>query len=235
MILKQNIFFGVLLLWMGLFTSCLPDSGNNKPTDPLPEESRNSKWDSIIHEINQSNNPNREAWQKPDLVLDQLGNLSEKVVADIGAGSGYFTLLLPKRGAKVIAIDIDDQALEGIRESMFLPFFPAEFRDQIELRKVTEDDPKLDDEEVDAVIIINTIAYIQNRVDYLQKVKAGLRPGGSILIVDYKSRRIPLNIPPQNRIPLFQIEDELYQAGFSFITADDCSLDYQYMIKATKT
>lgn len=53
-------------------------------------------------------------WQKPDLVLNTLGNLENKVVADIGAGTGYFSFRLAMRAKKVIAIDIDKDVLDTI-------------------------------------------------------------------------------------------------------------------------
>lgn len=193
-----------------------------------------SAWDSLINIVNRSTDRNRYVWQKPDLVLDYLGDIEGRTIADIGAGSGYFTLLIPQRGAKAIAIDIDSNALNGIEETMHLPNYPAELRKNIELRLVQEDDPKLGPEEVDVVMIINTITYIQDRPDYLAKAMAGIKPGGKILVVDFKTRRIPLNIPRDQRLPLYQIEEELFQAGFINIVADDCSLSYQYLIMGEK-
>lgn len=230
----QTFLTAIFLIILSGLSGCLQDSGTS-PTQVIDHSTTTSAWDSVMNIINSSEVPNRGVWQKPNLVLDQLGNIEGKVVADIGAGSGYFTLLIPRRGANVIAIDIDTAALNGIQESMNLPNFPQEYRDDVELRLVTEEDPQLSPDEVDAVIIINTVSYIQDRVDYMKKILEGLKPGGILLIVDYKTRRIPLNIPIEYRVPLYQIEDELYQAGFSFIQADDCSLDFQYLIKATKT
>lgn len=222
---------GVIMVIMACDNSS-PDATLSSPT--LSSQTNTSEWDSLINIVNRSSDRNRYVWQKPDLVLDYLGKIDGKTIADIGAGSGYFTLLIPQRGAKVIAIDIDPNALKGIDETMHLPNYPAELREKIELRQVEEDDPKLGVDEVDVVMIINTITYIQDRPDYLSKVMQGIKSGGKILIVDYKTRRIPLNIPRDQRLPLYQIEEELYQAGFTNIIADDCSLSYQYLIIAEK-
>lgn len=218
-----------------MMMSCDNSSPNATSSSASPSTQTNtSAWDSLINIVNRSTDRNRYVWQKPDLVLDYLGDIEGKTIADIGAGSGYFTLLIPQRGAKVLAIDIDTNALKGIEETMHLPNYPEELRKNIELRLVQEDDPNLGTEEVDVVMIINTITYIQDRPDYLAKVMDGIKPGGKILIVDFKTRRIPLNIPRDQRLPLYQIEEELFQAGFSNILADDCSLSYQYLIIGEK-
>ncbi len=220
----------IVIVW-----SCDNSSKDATLSSPLfSNRTSTSAWDSLINIVNKSADRNRYVWQKPDLVLDYLGDIEGQTIADIGAGSGYFTLLIPQRGAKAIAIDIDSNALNGIDETMHLPNYPAELRKNIELRLVQEDDPNLKTEEVDVVMIINTITYIQDRSDYLAKVMAGIKPGGKILIVDFKTRRIPLNIPRDQRLPLYQIEEELFQAGFTNIIADDCSLAYQYLIIGEK-
>lgn len=233
--IKLKSFMASCFCLMAIVMSCDNSSPNATLSAPsVTNQTNSSAWDSLINIVNRSTDRNRYVWQKPDLVLDYLGDIEEKTIADIGAGSGYFTLLIPQRGAKVIAIDIDSSALKGIEETMHLPNYPAELRKNIELRLVQEDNPNLKTEEVDVVMIINTITYIQDRPAYLDKVMEGIKPGGKILIVDFKTRRIPLNIPRDQRVPLYQIEEELYQTGFTNILADDCSLSYQYLIIGEK-
>ena len=232
----SNYLFRLLVLSavIILFYSC---SGNdiplNSPTDNLAEE-RSSEWDSLLNIVNNRQDRNRFVWQKPNIILNYFGNIEGQTIADIGAGSGYFTLLIPQKGANVIAIDIDQYALQGIDETMHLPNYPMELREKIDLRLVKEDDPQLDLEEVDGVIIVNTITFIADRQEYLLKIMKGLKPGGKILIVDYKTKRIPLSIPLDQRLPLYQVEEDLYKAGFSFISVDECSLDYQYILTGEK-
>ncbi|MEZ4897937.1 MAG: methyltransferase [Saprospiraceae bacterium] len=174
----------------------------------------------------------RLAWQKPGKVLDYFGDIHGKVIADIGAGSGFFTLLIPARGAKVIAVDIDASALATIDELINLPNYDATLRKQIDMRLAKPDNPLLDPDEVDGILIVNTIAYLPDRLQYLKHLRTALKPNGTILIVDYKMKRIPLSVPRGERVPLFQIEDDLYTAGYTGITVDECVLDYQYIIRA---
>ena len=105
-------------------------------------------------------------------------------------------------------------------------------RNRIEVRLSVPNDPLLDGEEVDAAIIINTIGYISDKLEYLELMKKGIKPGGMILIVDYKTKRIPLLIPKPFNIHLSEVEQLLYDAGYKDVTTDDCILDYQYVVRA---
>jgi hypothetical protein len=97
---------------------------------------------------------------------------------------------------------------------------------------VDVDDAKLKKGETNAVIIVNTYMYIQNRVDYMKKLRQGIAKGGKVLIVDYKEKNIPVGPPVSIKVPLSMVEKELKQAGFKQINSDDTSLDYQYIITA---
>ena len=175
----------------------------------------------------------RQYWQKPGEVISMLGNLENKVVADLGAGIGYFAFKLIRTAKKVIAIDVDPvkiDVLEGFKSGL-----PEEQSQKLEIRLATPDDSKLDDNEADIVLIVNTIAYIGNRVEYFRKLKNKLSEGGQIAIVDFKTKIIPsyVNAPPYDeREYLHVIEEELIKAGYQIIVTDDTSLEYQYMIFA---
>lgn len=220
------------LLWAAGQSCQSPTTNPQEPstelTDTLPLTIQNH--DSLLGPASELG---RNSWQKPFIVLDYLGNINGKTVADIGAGSGYFTIRLPSRGAKVLALDIDGQALRTIDEIIHLSNYPADFRKKIEMRLVPENDPQLAENEVDAVLIINTIAYLSNRADYLQKLHKAIKPQGQILIVDYKMNKIPLDIPRKERLAAYLVEEELEKAGFTNITVEECRLDYQYMVKGT--
>ena len=62
-------------------------------------------------------NVGRAIWQKPGLVIEKLGDISDKVIADIGAGTGYFSFRLAPRAKKVIAIEIDEALIKYIDSS----------------------------------------------------------------------------------------------------------------------
>ena len=173
-------------------------------------------------------------WQKPDLVIDRLGDLSQKTVADIGAGSGYFARRLAHKAKRVIAIDIDEQFI-NFMDSIKRVELPAEVQSRFETRLAEPEDSRLLKEEADVVILVNTYIYIPNRVKYLSHLKEGMKKGGMIVIVDFKKKRMPIQTPPDElRLPLHQVENELEEAGYNWLTSDDTSLDFQYIVIAQK-
>lgn len=178
-------------------------------------------------------NTNREIWQKPDMVIDFLGDLKGKTVADLGAGIGYFTRRLVPRAGRVIAIDIEPQFVNYL-DSLKANSIPEEYRNRLETRLAKPDNPYLDAEEADAVLIVNTYAFLPNRIEYLKKVKRGMTPGGKLLIIDFKKKSTPIGHPSEIRIPLYQVEQELKEAGFTIGMTNDIALDYQYVVLAIK-
>lgn len=185
-----------------------------------------------------NNTDERSDWQKPQFIIDELGDLEGKTVADIGAGAlGYFVfkILGQTRAEKVIALDIDKEAVSmlsqlksGLSENQKL---------RLEVRLAEPSDPKLTDQEIDIALIVNTASYIQNRVSYFINLKQNLRDNGQIVIVDFKTKRIPefVNAPPyKDREYIHILEEELYKSGFSSVSVDDTSLKYQYIITAKK-
>ena len=169
-------------------------------------------------------------WQKPDFVIGQLGDLTDKVVADLGAGSGYFSFRLVKKAGHLIAIDIDPKMIALLEEEK--SYYSDDIQSRFESRLVQPDDPGLKNGEADIVLVVNTYPYIDNRVDYFRKLKSGLKPGGLLMIVDYKMRNLPIGPSKESKVPLITVEDELAAAGYSRIISDDYSLAYQYIVKA---
>ena len=173
--------------------------------------------------------PERETWQKPELVIKKIsvlagGTLKEKTIADIGAGSGYFTFRLARAAKKVIAIDIDERFLNYIRsknDSLKLP---------IETRLVPEDDPELTFGEADIVLSVNTYHHINKRRAYFEKVRNALKPDGVLIIIDFKKENMPVGPPLKMKVTAQTAKEELKQAGFNSSEIDQESLAYQYII-----
>lgn len=173
----------------------------------------------------------RAIWQKPGLVIDKLGDVSDKTIADIGAGTGYFSLKLAPKSKKVIAIEIDTQLIHKI--DSLKQYLPANVINNLETRLAKPEDPNLKNEEVDIILIINTIAYIPNPENYIKTIRKGLKKDGKIMIIDYKMKKLPINAPPKSeRIYLDVLEEMLIKSGYKLIQSDDTSLEYQYIIIA---
>lgn len=207
-----------------LFLSCDNPSKNHLKSKPPVERSTD--------QFN-AENIGRASWQKPNLVIEKLGDLSNKVVADIGAGTGYFAFRLVFKAEKVIAIDIDPDMIQLM--NAFKLNLPQELQSRFDTRLAQTDDPLLAESEADVAIIINTIAYIENRVDYLKTLKRGLKDGGQVMVLDYKMKKLPITAPPRSeRVHLSEIEADLENAGYSKVVSDDTSLEYQYILIASK-
>jgi SAM-dependent methyltransferase len=190
-------------------------------------DKKNGNFDDLVADYNSRD---RLIWQKPDMVINRLGDLSNKTVVDLGAGTGFFAFRVIPKAKKTIALDIDQRfitLMDSAKQEL-----PSELRPRFEARLVETDNPMLKKGEADAVIIVNTYMYIENRVAYMQRLRQGMSKGGLVLIVDYKEKTIPVGPPVSAKVPLALVEKELRQAGFKVTVSDDTSLDYQYIVTA---
>lgn len=188
--------------------------------------------DSTVYFFSETDNePDRVIWQKPEMVMELLGSLKNKVVADIGAGTGFFTFRLLQQAKKVIAVDIDKAPLDKMRS--LAQKLDTSISGKLEIKLASPSDPGLEPESVDIVFMSNTYMYINNRVQYLRNLKKYLKKGAAILIIDYKKKSLPFGPPIEERIDLGTVEEELTAAGYRIRRSDDVSLDYQYIVLAS--
>ncbi len=170
----------------------------------------------------------RDAYQKPKEVLDYIGGLSGKKVIDIGAGSGYFSVKLAGRGAQVIAADVNEEFQEYIR----LRIAQEGLKERIEPRLIPYDSPKLEPNEVDMALIVNTYHHIQDRVPYFSEVKEGLKKSGELIVIDFFKVEAPVGPPVDHKLSMDVVIDELKKAGYKKMEAEVSLLPYQYIIRA---
>lgn len=220
----KSLFLCLLLLSLA---SCKDSNGKsifepNRVEPPKIEDKDNSLY---------KENVGRSSWQQPELVVSKLGNIDGKIIADIGAGTGYFVLRMAYKNAQVLAIDIDTVMINYI--DAFKENLPAEVQTNITTRLAKPDNPMLKDGEVDIAIIINTASYIDGLEEYLTTLKKGIKPNGSIMILDYKNKIIDIPAPPlDDRVSIGKLQTYLAKAGYQNITVDDTSLEYQYIVTA---
>ncbi|MEM6396735.1 MAG: methyltransferase domain-containing protein [Bacteroidota bacterium] len=178
----------------------------------------------------------RTAWQQPGTVIDILGDLEEKVVADIGAGKGFFALRLARLADRVIAVEVEESFINSLNQLADLEL-PNAQRGRFEARLAPYENPNLKEEEVDVVLLVNTFYVIQSE-EYLRQVYPSVKPGGRIVIVDWKDRFIDLrtpNLPERSdRISIGETERMLEGAGFKLVRSYDNLLDYQYVVVAER-
>lgn len=224
----------IFVLFFLIITACKVDSGNQseKLATPIDTVSSN-RHEPFDLQVRKYEDPKRQTWQDPKFVIEALGNLKDLVIADIGSGTGYFTFQMAVPAKKVIAVDIEQRFLNYIedRKSEMYDRFLAE---KIETRLTTPDTPSLKENEVDVVLIVNTISYIKDRNQYLRVLKSGINANGRVVIVDYKAGKMPVGPNEDSKVSEKKISDELRNAGFVIDKIDNQSLQYQYLIKAHK-
>lgn len=228
------LFYSIALLVL----ACKGDTVPEGTTEPAPDSTDQTvaEGDSAsIHKLlHQYDPPDRDVWQRPEVVIGKMGDLSTKTVADIGAGSGFFSRRLAQQAKKVIAVEVDERFIQFMDSIKRVELKP-EYQRRFETRLATPSDPKLKPGEADIVLVVNTYIYIQNRVAYLKNLLNVLPEGGKIIVVDFKKKRMPIKYPSASvRMELYEVENELEAAGFSNFQSDDCSLDYQYIVMAEK-
>jgi cyclopropane fatty-acyl-phospholipid synthase-like methyltransferase len=153
--------------------------------------------------------PARDAWQMPDRVIEALQLRPGERVADLGAGTGYFSVRLARSPAapKVYAVDVEPSMVEYVRhramqEGLSNVFAVLASRDRSNLP-----------EPVDLVLIVDTYHHLPDRVAYFTALRGLLRPGGRIAIVDFR-KGAPSGPPEEFRFTPAQISEELAKAGF---------------------
>jgi ubiquinone/menaquinone biosynthesis C-methylase UbiE len=162
--------------------------------------------------------PSRDAWQKPHRVIQALKLRPDEVIADIGAGSGYFARRFAQHAGKVYAVDIDEKLLAMIRQS-----------EKIVTVHAAPDDPKLPAASVDTVFICDVLHHIENRPAYYSKLLAALKPGGRIVIVDFYKRELPVGPPVSMKLSEEQVIAEMKAAGLK-PEGKEAFLPHQYFL-----
>jgi ubiquinone/menaquinone biosynthesis C-methylase UbiE len=184
-------------------------------------------------QVRKYEDPKRQTWQDPKFVIEALGDLNGLIIADIGSGTGYFTFQMAVPAKKVIAIDIEQRFLNYI-EDRKSEMYDRELAEKIETRLTTPTNPSLVLNEVDVVLMVNTIGYIKSRNQYLNILRKGISSNGRLIIVDYKIGKMPVGPDEQSKVSEADIILALENAGFILDKVDNQSLQYQYLIKAHK-
>jgi ubiquinone/menaquinone biosynthesis C-methylase UbiE len=157
-------------------TVCISGLAQN-PTSPQRQTSAPYTGDLSIFET-----PGRDESLHINQVMDILAIAPGKNVADIGAGSGWFTVRAAKRvtsSGTVYAVDINPEAIEYIDKRIR--------KDQVRNVKTVlskPDDPDLPANSVDSVLLLKTYHEVANPVALLRNLRAALRPGARIGIID---------------------------------------------------
>jgi arsenite methyltransferase len=174
--------------------------------------------------------PARDAYQKPHEVVMALGLKEGDRVADIGSGTGYFSLRFAQHvGAtgRVYAVDISPDMVVYLNQKV-----RDAGLDNVRTILARPEDPLLQDRSVDRVFVCDTWHHIENRGQYAERLLKLLRPGGQLVIVDFKKDDPFAGPPPEMRLARDQVVAELQQHGFR-LSREDTFLPHQYFLVFT--
>ena len=210
-------FAGLALLWSGLVTA-QEAAGHHE----MHRRHRDPKAYAAALE-----DPARDEYQKPDQVVKALDLREGEAVADIGSGTGYFTLRFAEAvgdSGTVYAVDVSPDMVRHLNRRL---------RDRGVGNVVTvladPTDPLLRDGSVDRFVIVDTWHHIEDQGGYLEKMKRMLRPGGQVVHIDFKKGDLPVGPPPGHKIARGDVVARMEEAGFR-LTAEHDFLPYQYFL-----
>jgi SAM-dependent methyltransferase len=170
------------------------------------------------HAISWLERRDREGEEKPSLVIEHLGLRPTDVVADIGAGSGYFSFLLAPLvpEGKVIAQDIQQEMLDFVEGTKKLKKIL-----NVEPLLGTIEDSRLPASGVDLVIMVDAYHEFSHPREMMESIVKGLTPGGRVVFIEYRGEDPTVPIKPLHKMTVKQITAEMAAVGLEFAEIRD--------------
>ena len=169
--------------------------------------------------------PKRDTWQKPHEVILALALKPDAVIADIGSGTGYFSVrfahMIP--GGRVYGVDIEPDMVKYLSERT-----KREGLKNVIVVTGAPDDPRLP-EKVDLIIMVDVIHHIENRDRYFRRLHDSLKTGGRIAIIDFRMDS-PQGPPKSARLTPEDVEAELKTAGYALVQEHTFLPDQYFLI-----
>jgi ubiquinone/menaquinone biosynthesis C-methylase UbiE len=152
--------------------------------------------------------------ENTELAIKNLPIDKKSVVADIGAGSGYYTFRIAKKvpEGKVYAVEIQDPAIKYLEDrSKELGF------DNVVTIKGTEKSPMLPENSIDLAIMVDVYHELEYPHEVLQNIKKSLKPDGKLLLIEYRGEDPKVAIKRHHKMTVEQVTKELSANGFTLI------------------
>ena len=172
----------------------------------------------------------RAQWQKPDAVVDALKLTGTETVADLGAGSGYFSFRFAKtlpRG-KVVAIDIEPEMIRHIHHKAMTTGVS-----NVEVKLAKPDNPSVP-ATADWVLICDVLHHVKSRAAWLKQLHDQLKPEAKVALIEFKPGDLPEGPPESLKLSKGAMIDLMKTAGFELVGEKEKLLSYQYMLVFAK-
>lgn len=215
----DRIPFLTAAMVLSAFTGLLPG-----PAAAQAPHTQQHSFGGAEHWAKVFDDPERDAWQKPHEVIQALALKPDAVIADIGSGTGYFSMrfanMTPK--GRVYGVDIEPDMVKYL----------AERAKREGLKNVTAvagapDDPRLP-EKADLIILVDVYHHVGDRERYFRNLQKSLKPGGRIAVIDFRMDS-PVGPPRSARIDPERVKDELKRAGYA-LSQEHAFLPNQYFL-----
>jgi len=176
------------------------------------------------------NRPSRIEEEMPDAVVDNMNLAADDVVADIGAGSGYFSFRIARKvpNGKVLSVDIQPEMLALIENTK-----ASEGLDNVEGILGQIDDPNLPPDSIDAAIMVDAYHEFSHPFEMINGIYNALRPGGRIFLLEYRGEDASVPIRPLHKMTQAQVIKEMSIFGLEHTETLDF-LPWQHMMVFTK-
>lgn len=217
--MRQLRFFGLALTMALLGTG----AGAQAPRDQ--HEAHRLHRDPAAY-IAALEDPKRDAYQKPHDVMEALALKPGTIIADVGAGSGYFALRLAHHvgpAGRVYAVDVSPDMVrhlnQRIRDGSLL---------NISTILALPDDPLLP-EQVDRFLFVDVWHHIDDQPGYLALIRKMLKPGGQVVMIDFHKKELPVGPPLEMKISRDDLLSQMEAHGFKLVR-EHTFLPYQYFL-----
>lgn len=176
--------------------------------------------------------PEREAEEAPSIAVRALQLRRGMVVADVGAGSGYYTVLLARavgREGRVFATDLQPGMLDLIRRKV-----ERERIENVTLVQGASDDPRLPAATFDRILLVDVYHELAEPQAFVRKLKAALKPDGRLVLIEFRREDPKVPILEVHKMSVAEVRQELAADGFAIERVIDV-LPWQHIIvlKAT--
>jgi len=175
--------------------------------------------------------PEREDEENPTKCIEALELKEGDVVADLGAGSGYYTFrMAPKVGAKgkILAVEIEDKMLAELKKKI-----EKQKAANVETVKCTETDPKLPEGGVDLVLMVDVYHELAFPYEVMTAIRKSLKPGGRVVLVEFRKEDPKVPIKEVHKMSEEQIKKEMAVVGLAH-QKTDARLPWQHIAIFTK-
>jgi len=176
--------------------------------------------------------PEREAEEHPRAALDEIGIQKGSTVADIGAGNGFYTLLLAERvgpSGKVYANDIQPEMLKLLDQRVRV----HGLKNVISVLGA-EDDPKLPPASIDVAMLVDVYHEFSKPQAMIRKLRESLKPDGRLVLLEFRAEDPHVPIRPEHKMTVKQVRAEIEPEGFKLLKVSE-KLPWQHILIFNKT